>query len=318
MSNRRGKLMWGNDQYWATGAYNTRLFQMYRQQIFELAMSRFKWVGLPATIDARYLEWTLMTQGVATIAHPRKQPNIFYGTQVAYDAPLNVYDNPTHWMSIGNNGWRFSVRPSRGVLVWDNQYRVPIMDWVDLWARELVDIRRTMQINRMHQKIPYILKGPQEKKLDMTNLYKQIAGGEPAILATNGIEAIDVDVLKTDVPFLGAELYTALENQWNEIYMGLGIPNLPFKQERQIEDEVKSQTAPSSLMALNPLDSRRHALDTLRRKWPAVFDDCDIVWNQDNRSDNYNWMNNIPEQMEADNDGETVDADDEPVAQTMA
>lgn len=311
MSNRRNKLMWGNDMYWATGAYNTRIFQMYRQQIMELAMSRFKWVGLPRTVDARYLEWTLLTQGIATIAYPKSQPGVFYGTQVAYASPLNVYDNPTRWQSIGNNGWRFQASPQRGVLVWDNEYRVPIIDWVDLWARELVDIRRTMQMNRMHQKIPYVFKGPQEKKLDMTNLYKQVAGGEPAILTTNGIEAIDVDVLKTDVPFLGSELYAAMQNQWNEIYMGLGIPNLPFKEERQIEDEVKSQTAPTSLMALNPLNARRQAVDTLLAKWPEQFPaGLDVVWNQDNRSDNFNFENNITEQMEADNDK----AESEPMA----
>ena len=306
----RNGLLWGNDTYWASAAYNTRLFQMYRQQIIELAMSRFRWVNMPATIDPRYLEWTLLTQGVATIAYPRTQKGTFYSTQVAYAAPPNVYDNPTRWVSVGNNGWRFNASPRTGVLVWDNQFRVPIIDWFDIWAREHVDIMRTMQMNRMHQKIPYVFKGPQEKRLDMVNLYKQVAGGEPAVLATNGIEAIDMDVLKTDVPYLGAELYTALENQWNEIYMGLGIPNLPFKQERQIEDEVKSQTAPSSLMALNPLDARRTALEYLKRRFPDYIDaDAEVVWNQDNRSDNFNYLNNLPEREESEDDYATAETE---------
>lgn len=300
--NDRNGLLWGNDTYWATGAYNTRLFQMFRQQIIMLAMTRFRWLNLPATCDERYLEWTLLTQGVATIAHPKSQPAAFYSTQVAYASPLNVYDNPTRWMSVGNNGWRFNASNRTGVLVWDNRYRVPIIDWVDIWARELCDIQRTMQMNRMHQKIPYILKGPQEKRLDMINLYKQIAGGEPAVLATNGIETIDMDVLKTDVPFIGADMYAALQNQWNTIYMGLGINNIPFKEERQIEDEVRSQTAPTQLMALNPLEARREACERLNRRFPDIFTEpLEVVWREDNESDNYNYVNNIEEQME-DND----------------
>lgn len=306
--NDRNGLLWGNDTYWATGAYNTRLFQMYRQQIMELALVRFEWVNLPASCDERYLEWTLLTQGIATIAYPRKQPGVFYSTQVAYASPLNVYDNPTRWKSIGNNGWRFDVTPSRGVLVWDNRYRVPIIDWVDIWARELVDIMRTMQMNRMHQKIPYIFKGPQEKKFDMQNLYQQVAGGEPAVIATNGIETIDMDVLSTGVPFIGNDLYSAWQNQWNTIYQGLGIDNLPFKQERQIEDEVKSQTMPTQLMALNPLEARREACDRLNRRFPELFPEpIDVVWRQDNTSQNYNYLHNIQERMEDDStDAETT------------
>lgn len=299
----RNGLLWGNDTYWATGAYNTRLFQMYRQQIMELALVRFKWVNLPDSCNERYLEWTLLTQGIATIAYPRKQPGVFYSTQVAYASPLNVYDNPTRWQSIGNNGWRFTASNRTGVLVWDNQYRFPIIDWVDIWARELVDIMRTMQMNRMHQKIPFILKGPQEKRLDMINLYKQVAGGEPAVIATNGIETIDMSVLKTDVPYLGAELFSAWQNQWNTIYQGLGIDNLPFKQERQIEDEVKSQTMPTQLMALNPLEARREACHKLNERFPQYFPEpLDVVWRQDNESDNYNLLHNLETQLER-NDG---------------
>lgn len=302
MSNRkRNRAMWGEPNYWASAAYNSAVYMMYRQQIYELALSRFKWVGLPASVDARYLEWILLTQGAATIAHPRKQPHTYYGTQMTYAGPPNVYDNPTHWQSVGNNGWRFDVSPRNGVVVWDNLYRTTITAWIDIWASELTDIRQTMHLNRMHQKIPYVLKGPQEKKLDMTNLYKQIAGGEPAVLTTNGVEAITVDVLQTKVDFLGGELQAVLQNQWNEIYAGLGIPNLPFKAERQIEDEVKSQSAPSSLMALNPLDARRQAADLLCSRFPDDFPDgVDVVWNQDNRSDNYNYFANATEQEDTD------------------
>lgn len=290
MSNRRkqSELARGNPTWWATAGHNQQVFNMYRDQITQLALSRFKWVGLPKTCDARYLEFVLLTQGCATIAFPKSQPETFYSTQISWSSPPNVYDNPTKWQSIGNNGWRFDVTPARGVVVWDNLLRTPILPWFDVWARDLTDIRKTMQMNRMHQKVPYIIRGPQEKRMDMVNLYKQVAGGEPAVIATNGIESISMEVLKTDVPYLGAELYSALENQWNEVYAGLGIPNLPFKLERQIEDEVKSQNAPSSLMALNPLESRRQAAATLVRKWPQAFPDgLEVVWNRDIVTDNY-------------------------------
>lgn len=311
-NNTQNAIFNGSPNYWATAGYNQRMFLMFRQQIMALAMTRYQWINLPQTCDERYLEFTLLTQGCATISFPRKQPGIFYSTQVAYNSPLNVYDNPTKWLSIGNNGWRFSAGSKSGVIVWDNVWRVPIVSWIDIWARELTDITRTMQMNRMHQKVPYIIKGPQEKQFDMNNLYKQIAGAEPAVIATDGISAIDVDVLKTDVPFLGEELVQSYNNCWADIYRALGIPNGTYKQERMIEDEVRSTNAPTTMMALTGLDSRREAAERLNSKFPQFIDEpIDVVMRTDNTTNNYNTLHTLTDivsmmdDTEGDND-ETV------------
>lgn len=307
MSKTKGNgLFWGNDVYWANAQYNARLYSMFRQQIISIAMSRFRWVNLPASCDERYLEFTLLTQGCATIAYPKSQKGIFYSTQVANTGRLNVYDNPVSWLSVGNNGWRFPVTHKNGVLVWDNTYRVPIINWIDIWARELVDIMKTMQMNRMHQKVPYILKGPQEKKFDMVNLYKQIAGGEPAVLATNGIDAVTLDVLNTEVPFYGKEFQELWQNQWNVIYQGLGIKNLPFKRERQVVEEVYSYSQPTDLMAEAFIEARRAAVDKLNMRFEEyLVAPVEVVWREDNVSANFNYMNNIAEQEGDDDDTST-------------
>lgn len=298
---KRNPLMIGDDIYWASAAYNQRMYQMFREQIINLALSRFKWVGLPKTCDARYLEYTLLFQGVATIAHTKKQPSTYYSTMVAYDSPLNVYDNPTHWLSIGNNGWRFNANTHSGALVWDNMLRIPITNWIDIYSRELVDVWRTKQINRLHQKVPFFIQGDQTKKLDMINIYKQIAGGEPAIIATNGLENMKIDVLKIDAPYLGDELQTEWQNIWNCVYTMLGIDNVPFKAERQVAEEIKSMTMPSSLMALNPLESRRQAIKKLKHIDPSAFVDTQVVWNEDDDTANYRYDNNVMAQLEHEN-----------------
>lgn len=300
---RRNPLMIGDDVYWASAAYNQRMYQMFREQIINLALSRFKWVGLPKTCDARYLEYTLLFQGVATIAHTKKQPKTYYSTMVAYDSPLNVYDNPTHWLSIGNNGWRFNANTHSGALVWDNMLRIPITNWVDIYARELVDVWRTKQINRLHQKVPFFIQGDQTKKFDMINIYKQIAAGEPAIIATNGLENMKIDVIKIDAPYLGDELQTEWQNIWNCIYTMLGIDNVPFKAERQVAEEIKSMTMPCSLMALNPLESRRQAIKKLKHIDSTTFADTQVVWNEDDDTANFRYENNIMAQLEHEKGG---------------
>lgn len=301
----------GLDNYWQTSDYNSALFMMYRQQIIKLAMNRFKWVNLPPTCNERYLEMTLLFQGIATIAFPSRQRGTFYSTQVAQMSPPNVYDNPTKWFSVGNNGWRFKCSNRNGVIVWDNRARYPLMQMVDMWARELVDVRRTKQLNRMHVKTPYLIKCSPEQEQQAENIYKQMAGGEPAIITTTGIENIDIDVIKTDVPYLGEELTAEEINTWQQIYQMLGIENLTFKAERMVQDEVNKRDEPSDLMALDGLNCRREACEQLNNRFGDYLEaPITCVWAKDNISQNFNFMANMKEQLELD-EGEVSNDDEE-------
>lgn len=299
------------DSYWQTSDYNSALFMMYRQQIIKLAMNRFKWINLPPTCNERYLEMTLLFQGIATIAFPSRQRGTFYSTQVAQMSPPNVYDNPTKWFSVGNNGWRFKCSNSNGVIVWDNRARYPLMQMVDMWARELVDVRRTKQLNRMHVKTPYLIKCSPEQEQQAENIYKQMAGGEPAIITTTGIENIDIDVIKTDVPYLGEELTAEEINTWQQIYQMLGIENLTFKAERMVQDEVNKRDEPSDLMALDGLNCRREACEQLNNRFGDYLEaPITCVWAKDNISQNFNFMANMKEQLELDEGEVSNDAEE--------
>lgn len=300
-----------SDLYWQSASFTNRMYNMYRNQILSLALTRFEWHGLPATCNARFLEWTLLTQGQATISFPKDQEGVFYSTQVTWQGAPNIYDNPPRWLSIGNNGWRFSAGPTQGVVVWDNLLRMPILDAIDLMARELTDLSRTEQINRLHQKTPYILTGPQDKKIDMTNLWKQIAGGEPAVIGTDGLSQIEVSAIKTDVPYIASEIDAAIQNTWTRIYQLLGIDAMPFKQERQIEDEVISQQAPSSMQALGFLAARREAAEVLNTRFSQYLTEpITVTMREDYETDNWNMTHNIKDRIEA-QDGDLGDLKEE-------
>lgn len=285
--------------FWQSDAYNQRIYMYYRNVIMQIAMNRFRWINLPPTCDERYLEWTLLTEGVATIAFPNAMRGTFYSTRALLKSPPNVYDNYTSWDSVGNNSWRFSCNDKNGVLVWDNCTRMPILEGIDLYATELVHVRRTKQMNRFHQQIPFVLKGPQEKRADMANIVKQVAGGELAILGTNGMETIDVDALQTGVPFIGDKLAADESQVWNRIYTMLGINNNSYKAERQTQDEIRSLEQPNTFVRMAYLDERRRACDELNRRFGNYLDEpIKCVWKQDNESENFNLLRNIKDQAE--------------------
>lgn len=294
MSRKKRRKNKCSDLYWQSADYTERVFWMFKKQIIRLAISRFKWVGLPPTCDKRYLEFSLLFEGQATIAFPKKQPGIFYSTKAVTRGRPNVYDNPSSWDSFGNNNWRFRVTPKNGVMIYENLERMPVWDLIDIYARELTDLFRTRQINRFHQKIPMLLKGDQTKEFDMINIFKNISGYEPAVITTNSIDLIDIEAIKTGIPFIGAELHDDMMSTWNDVYTMLGISNIPYKSERQIESEVRSYKAPTTLIALNSLDARREACDKLNSRFNQFLNEpVRCVWNEDIESTNYNAANNI-------------------------
>lgn len=285
--------------YWQTDAYNKRLFNYYVNVIIQLAMNRFRWVNLPKTCDARFLEWTLLTQGVATIAFPRKMKGTFFSTQAVIESTPNVYDMPTKWRSFGNNGWSFECDQRNGVLVYDNCTRVPILEGIELYATELVHVRVTKNMNRFHQQIPWVLTGPQEKRNDMENIAKQVAGGELATIATDGLSSIEVKALSTGVPFIGEQLASDESQVWNRIYTMLGIDNVPFKSERQTEDEVRAQKTPVEFIKMASLSERRRAASILNNRFGAYLEaPIKVEWNRDNESSNWNFNHSITEQID--------------------
>lgn len=285
--------------YWQSQTYNQRLVNMFRNTIVQMAMSRFKWINLPPHCDARFLEWTLLYEGVATIAFPRNREGEFYSTRATFDSKPNVYDNYTKWHSTGNNNWNFYCSYDNGVLVWDNNTRYPLMSGIMIKAQELAHIQLTKEMNRFHQQIPWILKGPQSKKQDLINITKQVAGGEQAIIALDSFGDIEVDALMTNVPFIGNELAQDEKNAWNGVYQLLGIENSTLKMERQTQDEIDAQRQPTTMVALASISERRKAADYLNEHFGQyLMAPIEVVWNNDLISRNYNFLHNDQAMME--------------------
>ena len=288
-----------NPNYWQSQAYNMRLVEIYRNQIMQMAMSRFRWLNLPATCNERYLEYTLMMEGLACICYPKSQEGTFYSTRAVTDTRPNVYDDYPKWRSVGNNGWSFYASNDSGTLVWDNATRFPIMMGIEVYARQLAHIQLTKEMNRFHQQVPWILKGPANRKNDMMQIAKQVSGGELAILAYDGFDDIEVDALQTQVPFIGAELAQDEKNTWNGVYQLLGIENSTLKLERQTQDEIHAQKSPTTLVKMASLDERRRAADYLNRRFSEYLEKpIQVVWREDNLSENWNLVHNDARLME--------------------
>lgn len=277
--------------YWQTEAYDKQLFDMFQNDLIELALSRFHWVGLPETCNERYLENVLLNEGAATLAYPSLASDTLLSLKAVSQGAQNMYDEPRAWRALGETGkTNFMCNWTNGVWIWDNVTRYPLMVKINIWARELADIMRTKQINRYHMRMPFVITAPQDRAFDAQNFYKNIANGEPFVLAYDNFSDIQTTATMPDRAreYIGDKLQAEWTNTWDAIYRELGIDSMPFKEERMIEDEVNSTMKPTELARLSPLTTRRTACDKLNARFgDKLTEPITVVWARDTITDNY-------------------------------
>lgn len=268
--------------FWQSAWMNDQAYLTYRLWILTLAVNRFRWTGLPDTCDARYLEETLALHGVATISTP-PDGTVWTSTQAVTNGTPNLYNTPRRWRSFGVDGFGYDVTPANGVLVYNSQLRTPFpTGMVDMYARRLADYDRAADTNVAQQKRPWLITAPSDKVTDLVNVFKQVSGGEPAILGLKGLTSeIQVQSFGMPVELIVNELDDGKRRIWNDIYSILGIDNLTQKAERMIKDEVMAENVPTSLMALDGLNARRYACRILNERFGM---DVHVSWAYDNES----------------------------------
>lgn len=293
---------------------NSATEQRYLADIIKIAQNRFRWVGLPESVNVRFLEMTLLQYGMATIAHPKELENVWYGLQVGgISGQLNAYGEPTSWNVLGVNAeTMFDADNSTGVIVYNSNMNYAACGnndatWlaIQLFARKLAHYDRTEDVNLQMQQAAFAITCEQQKKNEALNLFKQISGFEPAVFTTQNVrDEIGFDIIKTDVPFIGSELNTAKRNVWNSVYEFFGIPHLSFeKGERMIEEEAEGNNSPTNIRLLDALEPRRRAAQQLSK---LLGSEVNVYYNTDLESRNYNYENSSEKENADGNEAKVI------------
>lgn len=293
--NRNRKNGFYSDNFWQSADYNFRTYNKNLDMLLSLAINRFRWVGLPDTCDARFLEKTLHRNGLATLSHKKDDEVPVFTTLYAMpNGEYNMYGIPTKWRAVGYDGLTdYEVDNENGILCYYSYSRFSCWNALEIYARKMTHYERTEDVNLSQQMKPFIGIAPQEKRLELINLLKQVEGGEPAILGDEGLSHLvdSVKVLDTKVPIITEELARSKQNVLSDALMYLGVPHLAFeKGERMIEREAEANTAPTNIMLLDCLQARREFCDKANEKFGL---DLHVYFNDDWESYNYNYTHNI-------------------------
>lgn len=242
---------------------NDRAYLYYVQRFSELAMSVFKWENLPKTVDERFLELTLYTDGQAVFFEDDAG---YLALQCIINGPLNVYRVPIRRRAFAVNGYQRDLSIDNSVIIYNNRLRTntePDMRW---YARRLYDLDRTIDVNARMQKTPAFVRATEEQRLTMLNVYKEFDGNAPAIFADKNLDLQNMQVLDLGAPFVGDKLYQLKTQIWNEALTYLGISNLTIqKKERVNTDEVTRSMGGTIASRYSRLEARRQACEEINK-----------------------------------------------------
>lgn len=238
---------------------NLRTFDYYFSRLMNIAVSIYEWKNLPKQVDPRWLEMSIMTNGMC----------LFFRDEDAgfYDAlPCTIggtFDNhniPILRRAYAANGYQAQRDNTNSVIIYHNYlHGVPIWD-LEMFATRLADYQRTIDVNVRAQKTPNLLLCDDNQKSTWQNVMIQYEGNVPLILGNNGLNPNALQVLKTDAPFVADQIEEIRVQVWNDAMSYLGVSNVNVtKKERLITDEVQRNMGGVLASRNSPLEMRREA-----------------------------------------------------------
>ena len=247
-----------NRQFWESASMNNATFMQYYNRLLELSVSMFEWKNLPSTIDTRFLELALFSDGMAVFFKDEVLGCLALRTMIG--GTLNVYQIPNIRTAYASNGYNKTLNDENSVIIFNNLIHTNSMLDVEMFAKRLYNIDRIIDINVNAQKTPVLITCDENQRLTMKNLYMKYDGNEPVIFGDKNLNANSLKVLKTDAPYMGDKLSDLKARIWNEALTYLGISNInTVKKERMITDEVIRNQGGVIASRYSRLNARRQA-----------------------------------------------------------
>lgn len=245
-------------QFWESAVLNNATFRQYFNRLTELSISMFEWENLPDTVDPRFLELTLFSDGQAVFF--KDDVLGFLALQNARGGPLNVYRVPTTRRAYAVNGYSKDLSDKDSVIIFNNYLHSNSKLDVEMFARRLYNLDRAIDVNANAQKTPVLIQCDESQRLTMLNLYKKYDGNEPFIFGDRNLNPNAIKVVETGAPYVADRLYQLKTQIWNEALTYLGISNTNVtKKERLISDEVIRSQGGTIASRYSRLESRREA-----------------------------------------------------------
>lgn len=251
-------------QFWQSAAMNNAQFLLYYNRLVELAICMFEWKNIPDSIDPRYLELCLFSEGKAVWFRDEVMGDLALRCTVS--GGFDVYRVPINRRAYAINGYNQELTNKNSVIIWNNYLRTNTMPMVEIYAKRLYNLDRVIDVNANAQKTPLFIRCDESQLLTMKNMYMKYDGNMPIIFADKHVSADPIGVLNTNAPYLADRIQQLKTQLWNEALTFLGISNTnTMKKERLISDEITRNEGGTLANRYSRLISRQEAVEKINK-----------------------------------------------------
>lgn len=233
-----GRKLRKNDYFDYTLLLNQYSFKEYLTIIENIALSRFDWSNVPPSIDVQFLERQLFNRGFIVFFEDEVMGPL--ALDAALSGRLDVYNIPITRRIRASNGYRATRDKLDSVIIWNDFTHKNSYTLIKYYAMRLYQLDSIIDVNAHAQRTPILITTPNNQRMVMENLYLKFAGGTPVIYGDNDLLNINnINVLKTDAPYVADRIFMLKSNLWAELLTFLGIANVSInKKEKLVQDEV--------------------------------------------------------------------------------
>lgn len=274
----------GNFYYWH-----------YAKYLSQLTFQLFEWENLPETVDPRFLEMMLHSQGY--VGFYKDNNDTFVASQGTAGTKLNRYLQPTVFQTISANPdderisydiFNYGDNPElikenrHGLVIWNNDLHIPTMDSVIMFAKKLANASEIIDINLNAQKTPVLITAEDTNKFSLMNIYNQYEGNAPVIVANKHFDPNSIKVFKTDAPFVVDKINDQKNAYWSEFFTMLGIQNVAVdKKERLTSAEATSGNERDRASENIMLKNRKDFVERAKILYPDELEDLNVKMRTD-------------------------------------
>ena len=245
-------------------------YNYYTFHLMELAVSRFKWTGLPDYIPIDIVERTLISNGIGCMTYGSYGLQFFacapYGTLNIYGVPTSVSPYPL-FGSIKTN-LPVIENGRNGVIIYNNIAQTTDLWIIDYYARQLASIKQTQYVNITAQKTTQLIATDKKAEKSMREAYSKQQLGAQVLFVDPSFDRDSLGVYSVTAPVVFDKLQEQLDTLWDEVLTMLGI-NTPAvrKKERLVVDEANANNNEIEQNSMLRLRFRQQACETLNNMY---------------------------------------------------
>lgn len=244
---------------------NNQQYSDIFNRITNIALSRFKWSGLPETCDPDVLEETLFFYGRALFFQDKTLG--FIHTPVNLPGPFNVYNQ-----SIRREAYSFEYHETyyidNSVLIKANKTMFP--DYLTVWnyTPKIANGLRAIDVHTETLKRPFLVVCPDKSVQSVRQMLGKIADNEVAVVGERIGENGEIKVLPLGSQSNLQDMWANIKNYLNQVFSSLGVKNsYTEKKERMITTEAEGESNAVRHMLESELSERQKACELINKRY---------------------------------------------------